>query len=119
METDVEHENLLADRVDVEPPIFRGCSSSELLALLGVAVAVWIPLSILIAFAMGKLPFALGIIAVGVIASMYFGAGAFQRVKRNRPDHYYMHAFQRFLHVRKLWTSPFVLRSGTWDIGRK
>lgn len=119
MEAHYEDENLLADRVDVEPPIFRGCTSSELLTLLLIAVVVWIPLSILIALLIGKLPFALGMIAVGVIGSVYLGAGVFQRVKRNRPDHYYMHAFRRHLHVRKLWTSPFVFRSGTWDIGRK
>ena len=118
MEQYNEDENLLADRVDVEPPIFRGCSSSELLTLLGVAVAVWLPLSVLISLAAGKLPFALGVVAVGVIGTVYFGAGAFQRVKRNRPDHYYMHALRRFLHMRKLWTSPFIVRRGTWDIGR-
>jgi len=111
-------EDILADRVDVEPPIFKGCSSSELIALLLMAVAVWIPLSILISLMLGKVAFALGIIACGVIGTVFVGAGIFQRVKRNRPDHYYMHAIQRFLHVRKWRTGPFVWRSGIWDISR-
>lgn len=110
--------SVLADRVDSEPPILRGCSSSELVALLAVAVALWIPLSIVLALALGKLPLALGFLAIGVIASVWFGSGAFQRIKRNRPDHYYVHAALRFLHLRKWWTSPFVWRSGWWDIGR-
>ena len=57
------------DRVDIEPPIFKGCSSSELLAMLLVAVAVWIPLSLLLALAMGKLAFSLAILAVITFAN--------------------------------------------------
>jgi conjugative transfer region protein (TIGR03750 family) len=109
---------ILADRVDVEPPIFKGCSSSELITLLLIAVALWIPLSILIALMIGKVAFALGIIACGVIGTVFVGAGQFQRVKRNRPDHYYVHDARRFLHVKKLRTGPFVWRSGLWDISR-
>jgi conjugative transfer region protein (TIGR03750 family) len=114
----MEDSDVLADRVDIEPPIFKGCSSSELLAMLLVAVAVWIPLSLLLALAVGKLAFSLAILAVGVIGSMYFGAAFFQRVKRNRPDHYYVHVVMRLLHLSKLWSFPLTWRSGYWDIGR-
>jgi conjugative transfer region protein (TIGR03750 family) len=115
---DYEDPNLLADRVDTEPPIFRGCSSSELVAMLIISVAVWLPLSVLIALLVGRPAFFLGILAIGVLGTMFIAAGAFHRVKRNRPDHYYLHAFQRFLHERKWRTAPFIWRSGRWDIGR-
>jgi len=114
----MEDSDVLADRVDIEPPIFKGCSSSELLAMLLVAVTVWIPLSVVLAFAIGKAAFSLAILAVGVIGSVYFGAAFFQRVKRNRPDHYYVHFVMRLLHLSKLWSFPLTWRSGYWDIGR-
>lgn len=114
----MEDGDVLADRVDIEPPIFKGCSSSELLAMLVAAVVVWIPASLLLAFAIGKAAFSLAILAVGVIGSMVFGAAFFQRVKRDRPDHYYVHAVMRLLHVSKLRSFPLVWRSGYWDIGR-
>jgi conjugative transfer region protein (TIGR03750 family) len=117
MEQNDEH--ILADRVDTQPPIFKGCSSSELGALLLVAVAVWIPLSIVVAALIGQVPLALGFMAVGVLGSVFFGAIAFQRIKRNRPDHYYVHAIQRFLHTRRIWMFPFIWRSGLWDVGRR
>jgi len=109
---------VLADRVDIEPPIFKGCSSSELLAMLLGAVAVWIPLSLLLGFAVGKVAFSLAFLAVGVIGSVYCGAVFFQRVKRNRPDHYYVHVVKRWLHTAGLWSFPLTWRSGYWDIGR-
>jgi conjugative transfer region protein (TIGR03750 family) len=114
----IEDSDVLADRVDIEPPIFKGCSSSELLAMLLVAIAVWVPLSLLLAVAIGKLAYALAILAVGVIGSVFFGASIFQRIKRNRPDHYYVHSMKRLLHRSKLWSFPLTWRSGWWDIGR-
>lgn len=114
----MQDSDVLADRVDIEPPIFKGCSSSELLAMLVVAVAVWVPLSLLLAFAIGKLAFSLAILAVGVIGSVCFAAAFFQRIKRNRPDHFYVHAVMRHLHLSKLWSFPLIWRSGHWDISR-
>ena len=114
----MEDSDVLADRVDIEPPIFKGCSSSELLAMLVVSILAWIPLSLLLAFAIGKAAFALAILAVGVIGSVVLGATCFQRIKRNRPDHYYVHAVMRLLHASRLHTFPLVWRSGYWDIDR-
>ena len=114
----MEDSDVLADRVDIEPPIFKGCSSSELLAMLVVAILAWIPLSLLLAFAIGKAAFALAILAVGVIGSVVLGATCFQRIKRNRPDHYYVHGAMRLLHASRLHTFPLVWRSGYWDIDR-
>ena len=113
-----DHDTVLADRVDIEPPIFKGCSSSELLAMLIGAVAVWIPLSLLLGLALGRITYSLAFLAVGVIGSVYCGAAFFQRVKRNRPDHYYVHVLKRRLHASGMWSFPLVWRSGHWDIGR-
>jgi conjugative transfer region protein (TIGR03750 family) len=114
----MQDSDVLADRVDIEPPIFKGCSSSELLAMLVVAVVVWIPVSLLLSLALGKVAYALAILAVGVIGSVYGSASVFQRVKRNRPDHYYVHVVMRALHRWQLRSFPLAWRTGYWDIGR-
>ncbi len=112
-------DELLADRVDTQPPIFRGCSSSELLTMLVVSILVWLPLSLIVAVAIGRVTLFLGLLAIGVLGTIYFGAGAFHRLKRNRPDHYYVHAFKRFLHDKRWHSARFIWRSGPWDIGRR
>ena len=114
-----QDESLLANRVNTEPPIFRGCSSSELLAMLVGSILIWLPLSLLVALIIGRVTLFLGILAIGVLGSMYFGAGVFNRLKRNRPDYYYVHAFKRFLHDHGLHRARFIWRSGSWDIGRR
>jgi conjugative transfer region protein (TIGR03750 family) len=115
---EVEDPTLLADRVDAEPPIFRGCSSSELLAMMVISITSWLPLSIIAALIVNRPAYFLGILAVGVLGTMYFGAGVFYRIKRNRPDHYYVHYVKKFMHTRKLRTAQFTWRSGIWDVDR-
>ncbi len=111
-------QELLADRLNAEPAIFKGCSSSELGTLVGIAVAIWLPLSVLLAWSMGATTLGFGIAGMGVIATVVVCATAFQRIKRGRPDGYY----QQWLRIRAqdlgLIRSPWVLRSGVWDIGR-
>ena len=46
-------QDLLADRLNAEPVIFKGCSSSELGMIVGVSVLIWLPLSLLIAWLIG------------------------------------------------------------------
>ena len=114
----MDTDDVLADRVDIEPPIFKGCSSSELLFLLVGAIVAWVPLSLAIAAIAGRLFYALGLLTVGVMASVYLGATQFQRIKRNRPDHYYVHAAMQRLVRHGLWSCPLIWRSGYWDIAR-
>ena len=44
-----DHE-ILADRLNAEPAIFKGCSSSELGMIVGLAIVIWLPLSLLLAW---------------------------------------------------------------------
>ena len=37
-----DHE-ILADRLNAEPVIFKGCSSSELGMIVGLAIVIWLP----------------------------------------------------------------------------
>jgi conjugative transfer region protein (TIGR03750 family) len=47
-----DHE-ILADRLNAEPVIFKGCSSSELGMIVGLAIVIWLPLSLLVAWLLG------------------------------------------------------------------
>ena len=109
---------VLADRLNAEPAIFKGCSSSELGIIVGVAALVWLPVSLLLAGMLGAVTMGFGMAGIGVVATVVVTATLFQRLKRNRPDGYYQQRFVIWLHDKGLRTSNLVRRSGSWDIGR-
>jgi conjugative transfer region protein (TIGR03750 family) len=113
-----DRHDILADRLNAEPAIFKGCSSSELGVIVGVAALVWLPVSLILAWLAGAVTMGFGIAGVGIVATVLLMASLFQRLKRNRPDGYYQQQIVRWLDVRGLKRSPFVRRSGAWDIGR-
>ena len=81
----VASDDLLADRLNAEPAIFKGCSSSELGVIVAAAAVVWLPLSIVLAWLAGALTMGFGIAGVGIVATVVLTAGIFQRLKRGRP----------------------------------
>ena len=112
-----DHETL-ADRLNAEPAIFKGCSSSELGMIVGLAIVVWLPLSLLLAWLLGAITMGFGIAGVGVVATVVVMATLFQRIKRGRPEGYYQQWLRIRLQTMGLYRVPWVLRSGSWDIGR-
>ena len=110
--------DILADRLNVEPAIFKGCSSSELGVIVGVSALIWLPVSLLLAWLMGAVTMGFGIAGVGVVATVVVMASLFQRLKRGRPDGYYQQQIMIWLDDHGLRRSSFVRRSGAWDIGR-
>ena len=113
-----ERHDILADRLNAEPAIFKGCSSSELGVIVGVAALVWLPVSLILAWLAGAVTMGFGIAGVGIVATVLLMASLFQRLKRNRPDGYYQQQIVLWLDDRGVKRSPFVRRSGAWDIGR-
>jgi conjugative transfer region protein (TIGR03750 family) len=111
-------DDILADRLNVEPVIFKGCSSSELGIIVGVAALVWLPVSLLLAGLMGAVTMGFGLAGVGVVGTVIVMASVFQRLKRGRPDGYYQQQVSIWLSDHGLRHSPFIRRSGAWDIGR-
>ena len=112
-------DDILADRLNVEPAIFKGCSSSELGIIVGVAALVWLPVSLLLAGLMGAVTMGFGLAGVGVVGTVIVMASVFQRLKRGRPDGYYQQLVMTQLHDRGLYRSRLVRRSGAWDLGRR
>lgn len=111
-------DDILADRLNVEPTIFKGCSSSELGIIVIVAALVWLPFSLLLAGLMGAVTMGFGMAGVGVVGSVILGASLLQRLKRGRPDGYYQQQFAIWLADHGLRRTRFIRRSGAWDIGR-
>ena len=109
--------NILADRLNVEPAIFRGCSSSELGIIVTLAVLIWLPISVLLAWGLGAASMGLGIAGV-IVATVVISASIFQRLKRGRPHGYYQQRFIIGLSTLGLRSSPFINRNGSWTIGR-
>jgi len=111
-------DDILADRLNVEPAIFKGCSSSELGIIVSVAALVWLPVSLLLTGLMGAVTMGFGLAGVGVVGTVIVTAGLFQRLKRGRPDGYYQQQVSIWLSDHGLRRAPFIRRSGAWDIGR-
>ena len=110
--------NILADRLNVEPAIFKGCSSSELGVIVTLAVIVWLPLSVLLAWLLGAPSMGLGMAGIAIVLTVVVTATVFQRIKRGRPDGYYQQRFVMGLARLGLRQSPFIRRDGSWAIGR-
>ena len=109
----------LYTRLDAEPAIFRGATASELGVLLGAAIMLWLPAGFLIAGLLGAWTMGVGFAALGVLGSVVAGASVLARVKRNRPEGYYLHRVAIALDRLKIRQSPFVLYTGPWGLGRR
>ncbi len=115
----MEYRTFLAERLNTEPLIFRGCSSSELGAICLGAVLVWFPVGLITAGLAGAAMMGLGMAALSVIATIVIVASLFQRLKRGRPDGYYQQLVITQLHDRGWYRSRLIRHTGTWDLGRR
>lgn len=113
-----EGSHVLADRLNAEPAIFRGCSSSELGTIVVAATLAWLPVSVLVAWMLGAPSMGLGLASVAIVLTVIVTASVLQRLKRGRPDAYYRQRVQLWLAVRGVRRSPFIRRNGHWSIGR-
>ena len=56
-----DRHDILAGRLNAEPAIFKGCSSSELGVIVVVAALVWLPVSLILAWLAGAVTMGFGI----------------------------------------------------------
>ena len=66
-------DEVLAERMNDEPPILRGCTSSELGLIVMLSIGIWIPLGLVIAAVLGAIGMTMGIAAIGIVGTV-FGA---------------------------------------------
>jgi conjugative transfer region protein (TIGR03750 family) len=108
----------LTDRVNCEPPIMRGLSASETLVAFAVFFPAWMLLGLVLAFLFRTWQVFLLLGVIGPLVSVWVSAGFLASYKRNRPDHYYLHAFKWWRHRLGLGIAPFIHHHGPWEIGR-
>jgi len=113
--SDLDH--ILASRMNAEPSILRGCSSTELMLVAGAATLFWVPIAAIMAFVLG--PVTIGVAGALIVATVYVGGGLFQKIKRGRPDGYYQHWVDAQLHKSGLCRSKFIIpKKGMLTLGR-
>ena len=112
------HESLITERLNAEPAIFKGCSLSELTVMTVGSVVVWLPICLIVAAFLGSVTMGFGFGGIMVVLSVIVISSMFRRLKANRPHGYYQLALHLWLARHRLIKSPFVTRSGVWDLGR-
>lgn len=117
-EPPLEQQEHLAKRIDEEPVVFRGCTASELAVILGVATAVWLPVSLVFAGTIGYFTVGFGLAVAGIVVTLLLATKYFTSIKRGRPDGYYQHKAILWLDEIGMRRSGFIVRSGLWDLGR-
>jgi conjugative transfer region protein (TIGR03750 family) len=109
----------LPDRLNGEPVVYRGLTTRELALLAAAAVAVWLPVSLLILGLAGLFMMGIGMAALLALGTVWITSGWIQAVKRGKPDGYHVLRFELLLHDLKLRRSPYIRYSGLWDIRRR
>jgi conjugative transfer region protein (TIGR03750 family) len=108
----------MTDRINAEPAILRGLSSTEAQLAIGVSLAAWTVFSVPFSFLIGYPQVSIIFIAAGTIGTVWMLSGWFQRVKRDRPDFYYQHMYKKWMTRAGLMRARFVTQSGIWELGR-
>ncbi|KQP14771.1 hypothetical protein ASF43_11915 [Pseudorhodoferax sp. Leaf267] len=107
----------MTDRVNSEPAILHGMTSTEASWIGGVSFAVYFTLTGMVIMATGLWQLMLAPL-IATIATLWYGSMALQRVKRDRPDGYYTHVLQRWMSTYGLSKARFLRHAGYWSLGR-
>ncbi len=119
MQEELSHNDLLPNRLNAEPSIFRGCSLSELMMLAITGAIVWIPFWLIVCGLLGYLMMGVGVGVLSIIAWVFVGGTLLQKAKRGRPMGYYQLRIRLLLEDRGLIKTGFIRQSHIWDVGRR
>jgi len=114
---------ILADRLNIEPVIFRGLSNTELVMVVKVSLGIWAPICIIVAGILGNFAMGFGVAMVLVILSVLVAGTLLQKIKRGRPRFYYQHQMKlawNKIFAKKELTDPkgVIKHTGNWSLGR-
>lgn len=113
------HEAPSVDRVNVEPAILLGLSSSEASWTIAAAFALWGPIGILVGFLVHSMAVGVVIATALPLLTVYIAAKKMASIKRDRPDLYYLHLIRHALARSGLRRTRFISHRGCWDVGRR
>ncbi len=116
--TQTEEERTVYERINNEPVIFRGLSSSELKLGLIVSIIVLLPICTLLGYWMDRVLVGIGSIGIFTMISIMYMGTFFQRIKRGRPDGFYQQRMALLLSRLGLKKLNVMKYSGRWSVGR-
>jgi conjugative transfer region protein (TIGR03750 family) len=106
------------DRLQAQPPVFRGCNFQELCALAVLSCIAFTPLLGMVAIVTGMYTLCMGLLAISVLLGVIGGSYKYQRMKRGKPDGYYPLRLRLWLQLMGLCRYGLIVRSGHWDVCR-
>ena len=108
----------LPDRLNGEPIVFRGLTSTELGMLAAASVGFWLPFCLVASAYLGYLMMGFGLAGLLTVGTVWVASSSIQALKRGKPDGYHVLRLKLLLHDLKLRRSPFIRYSGVWDVRR-
>lgn len=108
----------VTDRVNAEPAILNGMSSSEAYWIGVLSMAVNLLIAGMILAITGLWQLMLLIPLMGTAAILWCASLYLQKVKRGRPEAYYTQAIHLWMAQRGLTRSRFLRHQGYWSLGR-
>ena len=107
----------LTDRVNSEPAILHGMTSTEASWIGGLSFLAYFMLTGLAILATGLWQLML-LPLIATIGTLWYGSMFLQKIKRDRPDGYYTHVLQLRLSQYALSRAHFMRHDGYWSVGR-
>lgn len=108
----------LTDRSNREPAILRGLTSSEAQLAIAIVMPIWVLVGALVAIVTGFWALGVLIASLAPMLSIWRIGGWLAKVKRNKPDYYYLHRANFWMAKNGLRKSRFLNHKGYWEIGR-
>jgi len=109
----------IPDRLIEEPVVFRGLTDTEVVLLITVGAAFWIPVSVLVLLPFG---FALFGVAAGMglaIGTLLLTGKYLQNLKRRMPDGLHLVYIKKLLQSKVSFINfGYIEESQSWDIKR-
>lgn len=108
----------LTDRVNVEPPILRGITSTEAQVIGILSLVACVAAGLLVYAITGFWQLILLFSIFGPLMTVWISAGYLATIKRGRPDGYYGQAMRLWAIRHGLMRPRFTLHDGGWGLGR-
>jgi len=112
---------LFADRLDVEPVSFRGCTQTELM-MIGMLSLAWLPIAIVVGLLLGSFILGMGGGFMLAMGTLFLGSNYFRELKAGKPPGYHVQKMKIWAAERRwaAWVvkAKFIFLDGSLDIGR-
>ena len=98
----------LPDRLNGEPVVCRGLTSTELAIVTASAIGFWLPICLLVLGYAGYFMMGFGVVAMLAVGTVWSTSAWIQAMKRGRPAGYHLLRLELLLHDLRLRRSHFI-----------